>query len=152
MRVHHALVRRLVPIVVTLAAGAFLAASPAAAEDGGRPLTATLTGGVEVPLGDPDAFGTAELRVNVGQERICYTLTVDGVDGVVTAAHIHKAPVGVAGPIVVPLVAPVGGTSSACADVDRNLAKAILQDPSAYYVNVHSTVFPPGAVRGQLQI
>jgi hypothetical protein len=34
--------------------------------------------------------------------------------------------------------------------VDPGLIKAIRQNPSAYYVNVHNADFPAGAVRGQL--
>jgi hypothetical protein len=69
--------------------------------------------------------------------------------------HIHLAPAGTNGPIVVPLFAgSFAGTDSAsgCVEnVDRDLIKAIRQDPSAYYVNVHSTPdFPGGAIRGQL--
>ena len=150
MRVHGIVIRRLIPVVVMLAASAWAFAAPATAADGGRPLSATLIGSVEVPPGDPTGSGTAEFTVNIGQARICYSLSVQGLNAPVIAAHIHVAPAGKAGPIVVPLSAPITGASSGCADVDRGLAKNILQNPEAYYVNVHTTAFPTGAVRGQL--
>jgi hypothetical protein len=34
--------------------------------------------------------------------------------------------------------------------LDKALADKILDDPSGYYVNVHNTEYPGGAVRGQL--
>ncbi|MGH3716859.1 MAG: CHRD domain-containing protein [Micromonosporaceae bacterium] len=125
-------------------------ASSANADDGGRPLSATLTGAEEVPgPGDPDGSGTAVLAVNPGQNEICYTLTVTNVDNV-TAAHIHRAPAGAAGPVVVPLAAPTTGTSTACSSAARELSLDILMHPENYYVNVHSSTHPAGAVRGQL--
>jgi len=54
----------------------------------------------------------------------------------------------VAGPVVVPLAPPTGGSSSACGRVDRALALA--RQPSGSYVNVHTAEFPAGALRGQL--
>jgi hypothetical protein len=142
---------RVVPMVAIVAAIAALPTpTAAAASDGGKPLFTTLSGAEEVPPADLDGTGQAQLRVNSGQGRICYHLTVADLDGNVTAAHIHKAPAGVNGPIVVPLVPPTNGSSDACATVDRALAKDIRNNPDAYYVNVHTTVFQNGAVRGQL--
>ncbi len=117
---------------------------------GGRPLQAALTGAAEVPgPGDPDGTGTARLTLNPGQGEICYEITVANI-APATAAHIHEAPAGTAGPVVVVLSAPTSGTSKACLAVDPALVREIMKDPSDYYVNVHNAPFPGGAVRGQL--
>jgi len=118
--------------------------------DGGRKLKTVMTGANEIPgPGDTDGTGTASITVNPGQSRICYELKVSNI-GTATAAHIHSAPVGVAGPVVVPLAAPSDGDSSGCVDVTRSLADAIRKAPQGYYVNVHNADFPAGAIRGQL--
>jgi hypothetical protein len=140
--------RRLALVPATGALALLLATSPAAA--GGRPLSTQLTGAAEVPNpGDPDGSGTAKIRVNPGQGEICYDLRVSGI-APATAAHIHKAPAGVAGPVVVTLEAPADGSSSACVAVAREKAKDILKNSSDFYVNVHNAEFPGGALRGQL--
>jgi CHRD domain len=144
-------------LLVAVAAVVFAVVIPAGAvgADAGRPFATTLTGAAEVPPADPDASGSASIILNQGLGTVCFDLSWENVDGTVFAAHIHLAPVGVNGPIVVPLFAgSFAGTDSVSGcveDVDRDLIKAIRQDPSAYYVNVHSTPdFPGGAIRGQL--
>jgi hypothetical protein len=134
---------------------AFACAGLAFAGNGGRPLSTALTGAEEAPgPGDADASGQADLRLNQGQGRICFDLSWEDIDGTVFAAHIHLAPPGVPGPILVPLFeGTFAGTDSVsdCVDVDRSLVKDIRQHPSDYYVNVHSTPgFEAGAIRGQL--
>ena len=146
--------RRIAALIAVLAV-ALAVAGVASAGDGGRPLSTTLTGAEEVPgPGDPNATGQADLRLNQGKQRVCFDLSWADVDGQVSAGHIHVGPVGVAGPIVVGLFAgSFAGTDavSGCVqDVDKDLIKDIRQDPSEYYVNVHSGPFPAGAVRGQL--
>ena len=69
--------------------------------------------------------------------------------GAANAAHIHEAPEGVAGPVVVGLDAPTRGASGGCI-VKPGEAADIAADPEDYYVNVHNTEFPNGAFRGQL--
>jgi CHRD domain len=134
---------------LALAAIVLALAGVAGAGDGGRPLATVLTGAAEVPPADPDGSGNASLALNPGTGEICYSLSVSGLDPV-TAAHIHLGSAGVNGPVVVPLVPPTSGSSSACTIADRELVKAILKAPENYYVNVHTTTYPAGAVRGQL--
>lgn len=120
------------------------------AADGGRRFSITLTGAEEVPPADPDGSGTAIITLNHGQGQVCWELTASNI-APATAAHIHVAPVGVNGPVVVPLSPPTSGSSSGCVDgVNQDLIKAIIQNPEAYYVNVHNAEFPGGAIRGQL--
>ena len=142
--------RKLLPLCVVAAAVLLSAAAPAQAADGGRSLSATLTGAAEVPgPGDPDGSGTAVIRVNPGQGEVCFVLTVSDIAAAV-AAHIHVGVVTQAGPVVVGLTPASSGSSSGCAPLSRELAIAIIQDPENYYVNVHTSEFPAGAVRGQL--
>jgi hypothetical protein len=145
----------LAALVALALAGAASAAKPIdGADHGGRPLSTELTGAAEVPgPGDPDGSGTATITVNPGQEEVCWEINAAGIELPATAAHIHVGAAGVAGPVVVTLSAPdASGFSSGCTtvDVNRDLAKAILKNPEDYYVNVHTSVFPAGAIRGQL--
>ena len=90
---------------------------------------------------------------------VCYTLKVQGIE-TPTAAHLHEAPAGTAGPVVVDfrldLAERRGNTYSYCvnAGATSELAAARAADieatPSEYYVNVHNATFPGGAIRGQL--
>ena len=89
--------RRVLFLTASLGAVAMLAiAAPALGE--GRPFSTTLTGAAEVPgPGDPDASGTAFVSLNQGLGEVCFDLSWAGIDGTVTAAHIHVGAATVAG-------------------------------------------------------
>jgi len=112
-------------------------------------LSATLDGNDEVPVkGDPN--GRGEVRVfgiDGSTNTLCYVIEVEKIEPA-TAAHIHEAPEGAAGDVVVTLARPTDGDSAGC--VETPLAQEILADPENYYVNVHNDEYPGGAVRGQL--
>jgi hypothetical protein len=72
------------------------------------------------------------------------------------AGHVHEAPVGSAGPIVVPLF---GGPPTSARHIKQKgtatpvagtTGQDLCSNPSHYYVNYHTTAFPAGAIRGQL--
>jgi len=108
-----------------------------------------------------ESKGHAQVMV-LADGTIEFTFTINNKSGeTYTRAHIHKAPVGANGPIHwdfleagVP-VPSVSDQPSQLRGVARARAAAVLSDllanPDQYYVNVHSTVFPGGAMRGQLQ-
>ena len=137
-------------IYSAIVATALFGTAAMAAEDAGARFTATLDGASEAPgPGDPDGMGTATIRVNPGREQLCYSITVTGI-APAAAAHIHEAPAGTAGPVVIALAAPTGGTSQGCVTVSREFAKEFIKNPGDYYVNVHNPIYPRGAVRGQV--
>jgi hypothetical protein len=102
--------------------------------------------------GDPDALGYMKLVVIPARDVVCFTTRWWDIDGTVVAAHIHQGPVGVAAPVVVPLFAgSFDGSDRTRACMPANgLTGAINDDPAAFYVNIHSSVFPAGAIRAQL--
>lgn len=141
----------IIPLAAVFFLTAFTVQSSITKSDGGRTVTAILLGANEVPNpGDPDGSGYAEITLNQGQGTISYVISVDGI-APATGAHIHLGPAGVAGGVVVGLSAPTNGMSTGTiTNVDADLIKAIRQNPQGFYVNIHNSVYPSGALRGQL--
>ncbi|MDX1524217.1 MAG: CHRD domain-containing protein [Anaerolineae bacterium] len=139
-----------IAVAVSLLLVLFAAASAAIA-DNGAPRVTTLSGAEEVGpdgqlgAGDEDGSGFASIRLNHGQGTVCWEVSFQDIADPF-AAHIHAAPAGSNGGVVVPL-SPI---EAGCASAERDLIKAIIQNPDQYYVNVHNSDFPGGALRGQL--
>jgi len=127
---------------------AVMAALVAPAMAGGRPLTADLNGANEVGSGDPDGSGSAHVTLNQGQGEVCFSIETTNVEDILFA-HIHVGVAGVNGGVVVNLDWDNTG-GQGCVSADGDTIKQIRQNPSGYYINVHSVEFPPGAIRGQL--
>jgi hypothetical protein len=114
-------------------------------------LVATMTGAAEPGGGDRDGRGAAYVLVT--STKICYGVVVNSV-AKPTAAHIHRGRTGVNGPIVLPLRTPTAGNhgqSGGCVSGTSTLRSQLKSTPTQFYVNVHNTAFPNGAVRGQLR-
>jgi hypothetical protein len=105
-----------------------------------------------VYAGDPDGTGSALITVNRGLGEVCWQVSVSGIALPASLSHIHRAAPGFQGPPVVTLTPPdASGVSSGCRiDVDPALLKEIVDSPESFYVNAHNSVYPAGAVRGQL--
>ncbi|MEJ8571298.1 CHRD domain-containing protein [Microbaculum marinum] len=154
---------RLSAIIATLCVSIAFAAPLQAKEV----FKARLSGAREVPPVQTPTSGRAWLQVDRKETKVAIRLRVKrGKD--IVAAHVHCAPEGMEGPVVVFLAGPVptgldvnGGwidkasfdegdiVDPACGATIADLADAI-RDGDAY-VNVHSVGNPGGVIRGQLK-
>lgn len=136
----------------------------------GRSFVAQLSGAQEVHEVTTRARGVATFQLSADGAELAYRLVVANIENV-TQAHIHLAPAGVNGSVVawlypdgppaqlIPgrsqgvlaegtitsasLVGPLAGTSLS------DLLAAM--EAGGAYVNVHTTQYPPGEVRGQIR-
>src|SRR5262249_31092041 len=100
---------------------------------------------------EPNAKGTAVVRIRQAQNQVCYRLTAENITLPAVAAHIHRGGSTANGPVVVPFTAPgANGSSDGCATADAALISDIMANPAGYYVNVHTTQHPAGAMPQQL--
>jgi CHRD domain len=137
-------------LVILVMALALVHVVPVAAGQAMANAKAALTGDAEVPgPGDPQGSGTVVVTLKPDTGELCYELSVANLQEA-TAAHIHKGEKGEEGPVAVPLDAPKTGAAKGCTKADVLVIEALMQDPTDYYVNVHTAAFPKGAVRGQL--
>ncbi len=135
--------------LVAAAAVTLSIAGPAQAVDPGSGTTVVaLNTGQETTDARGGAHGLFRYRI-VG-DQLCYTLDVSGLSAPAVAAHIHLAPRGVAGNVVIPRVVESATDFAVTTCVTDADVPSVAEDPSQYYVNVHTSTYPGGEVRGQL--
>jgi CHRD domain len=123
-----------------------------------------------------DGRGTLDLQVNRANQTITFTLTFSGLGSPVTQSHVHFGKAHVAGGVMVffcsnlgngpagtqacpagggtvtgTLTAadllPIAGQNVPAGDFDA-ITDALVSDTA--YVNIHTTGFPAGEIRGQI--
>ena len=147
---HTILARSAAALLAAVLLTALLVGTVAAAEE---TFTATLSGEVEVPAGDPDGSGSATIVIDYEAGTLCYEIEVADIEPA-TASHIHIGAEGEAGDIVINLDTDgFEGSTEGCIEPmeDAQALFDIAEDPAGYYVNVHTADYPGGAVRGQLE-
>ena len=111
--------------------------------------TAALSSGQEVPkqvVRDTAAHGL--FKATLSGKTLKWKLTFAKLTGPATQAHIHMAPKGKSGDVVVPLCAPCTSGMTGTATVTSDEVSALKKH--RLYVNVHTAKNPNGEIRGQL--
>ncbi len=126
-------------------------AGPALAEE--VRVTGSGSGAEEAPdPGEEGATIEADITIDTESGSITYTVSVAGNAEEAAAAHIHRAPRGQAGDVVVPLdPAAVNAGTEATTTADPAIAAEIANSPEQFYVNAHSPSFQGGFARAQLE-
>ena len=114
---------------------------------GSGAMKVNLTGAEENPPASTQAKGTGSFRV-AEDGTITGAVTTEGIQG--TMAHIHQAPKGQNGPVIVPLTKN-GDTYSVPAGKKLTPAQMDALKTGNLYVNVHSDKYKGGEIRAQLQ-
>lgn len=107
----------------------------------------TLTGEQETPSIKSPGTGMGTITVD-DDKSVHGSVTTKGIDG--TAAHIHEAPVGKSGPVVVPLEKK-GDTYTVPEGAKLTEAQFASYKAGKLYVNVHTAAHPDGEIRGQIK-
>ena len=107
----------------------------------------------EIPPNASPATGFSQVVLNAAETQITADLSWQNLVAASTAAHIHTAPVGVNGPVTFPFIGAGGMITGAVAThvFLINPAQVTSLKAGNMYVNVHSSVYPGGEIRGQLQ-
>lgn len=117
-------------------------------------LNAPLLGSSQVPPEASNAAGLMRLTLSDALDRLAYTVVVTDINGI-NAAHIHRGPAGVNGPVVASLFAtgdpegfspsnPIGGGVPLSAQGWVDLLTGY------FYANVHTAAHLAGEIRGQI--
>jgi hypothetical protein len=173
--------RKLILATALVALTAGTSATLADATDDTETFHATLTGFQEVTGPGPilsEGKGTLKLTLDRRAKTLTFTLTYSNLTPDAFMAHIHFAPVHVAGGIMIwfcggPPVTPPAGTQPCpasggtvtgtitAADVQSIAAQNVMAgdfdavedalENNSAYANVHTVAFPNGEIRGQIR-
>jgi CHRD domain len=111
-------------------------------------VSVVLTGAQEVPPVTSTARGTGTINI-AADHTVSGTITTSGIAG--TMAHIHQAPAGKNGPIIIPLEKGTDGKWSVPAGAKLTDAQYQSFEAGELYVNVHSDAHKGGEIRAQLK-
>ena len=111
-------------------------------------LKADLKASNEVPPNESKGTGSVTATFDSDSNKLSWKGTVSGLSGPVTAAHFHAAEAGRNGAVAVPII----GADKASFEGSATLTDTQAEDLMAgrWYVNIHTTTYKAGEIRGQV--
>ena len=114
-----------------------------------------LSGAQEVPPNASPGFDDAQMTYDDVTNELAWTIDFADLLAPTVAAHFHEAPPGVNGPIIVPIDLGAFAGATAGTLTGSGLAPDVNEAAllsGGWYLNIHSTMFPGGEIRGQVAI
>jgi hypothetical protein len=141
----------------TLALGLLLALVLLSPTASAQTFGAVLTGSQESPPTTSAGFGNFTGTFDASHTNMTMTLTVANLGAPINGFHIHEKAAGSPNGAIVLNMQGLGGTFvnnklTGTFPVAADVAARMIANPSNFYVNVHTTQFPGGAIRGDLVI
>jgi CHRD domain len=118
--------------------------------------TTTLSGSQEVPANASLGTGSGTASLDLATDFFTFNDTFSGLSSADTASHIHAPGLpGVSAPVIIPFTLASGfvvGQTFGSISYSGTLTplQAAELEAGQFYVNVHTTNFPGGEIRGQL--
>jgi Cu/Zn superoxide dismutase len=113
-------------------------------------LSAELYGASENPPITTDGFGLATIYFGTDRTKAQVNVTVTGLSGAITGAHIHEGLEDENGPVIFPLTFEGNRIHTEITGItSEQLGKFI---SGKYYINVHTVENPGGEIRGQITL
>lgn len=127
----------------------------------GDEAVAYASGSQEVPTVGSDAWAWSVWRIVDDVTRIAHSSTVFDLDTPIVAAHLHWAPRGENGPIVVNLTDDIVDNTRIAGEITADELRDVLAgmtiadlvaeiEAGRIYINIHTDAVPSGEIRGQL--
>ena len=114
-------------------------------------LYALPNGSEETPANNSPATAFGRLVLTADRKQLLYEVHVSGLSGDPTAMHLHMAPRGQSGNILIGLDTPTNGQAVGCVSGLKSTDVAALLDPNqVLYLNIHTKNFGNGEIRGQV--
>jgi hypothetical protein len=133
--------------LIALACGLSLAcAAPSVAAT--IDLKADLKSSNEVPPNESKGTGSVTATFDTDSNKLSWKGTVSGLIGTVTAAHFHAAEAGRNGAVAFPITGADKGSFEGSATLTDTQAEDLMA--GKWYVNIHTTTYKAGEIRGQV--